>query len=201
MLLQFIAFIVAMVGIIFELTPIAQQYAAGVITESEFLERAISIMVKYLIIFTILIIIVALVAIMAGIKLLPLRDYNILFLIAGILLIICHVSQIIGGIYSIYYIKTLTAEELMETSGTVSGIPGLSTPGYLLIIAYIILGIALYSFGGAHEEYAAAKTPGIIIIIGAILVFIVIGYFILMYGLVKAGGALMKPTQKQPPSA
>ncbi len=192
MLMQLIAFIVVGIMMVWEIVGLSQQYTTGAISETQFLEQALSIMKKYIIVFVVLIVIVAIVAIITGLKLMPLKDYNILFLISGILIIVVYAIEIASGAYTIYWVKNLTLAELQNISETMSGSPIYSFGVYPTIIAFLLLGIALYMFGNTYSEYEKAKTPGILIIIGAILVMFTIGYLLIMIGLIMAGGALQK---------
>ena len=123
MLLQFIGFIVTGVLIGMEIFALATKYNEGGMTEDEFIKAAMDVLTKYFTIFVILIVIVAIVAVITGIKLLPMKDYHILFLISGILLIIAYIGQIAGGIYSLYWIKGLSTEQLKNITATMSGNP------------------------------------------------------------------------------
>jgi len=190
MLLQLIGFIVTGVLMVAELFGIVQAYQTGALTEEQFLRAAMDIVSKYIMIFLILVIIVAIIAVIAGIKLLPMKEYHVLFLISGILIIIAHLMQIAGSAYSLVWIKQLTAEEFVNISAAMAANPVASAGNYIILLAYLLLGIALYLFGGTYEEYEGVKTGAIIIIIGAILILFGIGYLLLMIGLIMAGGKL-----------
>jgi len=190
MLLQFIGFIVTGIMLVAEIFGLAMQYSNEQINEEQFIEAAMGVLTKYFTIYVILIVIVAIVAIITGIKLLPMKEYHILFFISGILLIIAYIGQIAGGAYSFIWMQSLTVEQLQNIAGAMSQNPIYSVGSYLTLLAYLLLGIALYLFGGTYEEYKDVKGNAVIVIIGAILILVGFGYIILFIGLILAGGKL-----------
>ena len=196
MILQFLGYIIVGVLMVFTVyskaMELSQQIEAGTITEEEALNQLLAMIKGYLIVFIVIAIIVAIIAVMTGINLIPFKDYQIVITVAGILLIITHVIQIVGGVYTIHWISTLTFEDLMNMSATMSASPIYSYGSYIGVLTYILLGLGIYLFGGKYEDYAGVKTPGLLILLGGILTFIMIGYILILIGLIMAGGRLAK---------
>jgi len=196
-LLQFIGVIIVSILMVAEIFFIMQQYEIEEMTQEEIAQIVVNALLKYLIIFMIIAIIVGIIAITTGLKIIPMKEYEGIFLIAGVLIIIGYITQIIGSAYSIYFLATIALEKityLMEMGAYTQLTGGMiaQVPTYILIIAFILLGIALYQFGEDYEEYSDVKTWGIVTLIGGVLIFIGIGYIILMISLIMAGGKLKR---------